>query len=145
MKSTPFVVNGNEYSLRYENKQQQDIKNNSPKKFGWNAKFTTPLEIINYLADTDVQTYLLMKGLEWAESGYDKINEEKAGQLRQDFLEEGEIDGGEKYEAFQELLAEALSLNVVGASAKKLVERMKAKQKAAIEERTTLSESPSVS
>lgn len=128
MKSTPFVVNGKEYSLRFENKQQQDIKNNSPKKFEWKAKFTTPLEIINYLADTDVQTYLLMKGLEWAESGYEKINEEKAGQLRQDYLEEGEADAGEKYEAFQSLLVEALSLNVIGASGKKLIEKNKAVQ-----------------
>ena len=129
MKATPFLAGGQDLSLRFENKQQQDIKHNAPKRFEINRKFTSPIEILNYLGDTDIQTYLLMKGLEWSGSGIEKITEEKAGQLRQDYLEEGDADAGEKYEAFQELLAEALSLNVIGASGKKLLEKSKTAQK----------------
>jgi hypothetical protein len=121
--TTPFLAGDNELSLRYENKQQQDIKHNAPKKFELKAKFVSPMEILNYLGDTDIQIYLLMKGLEWSGSGIDKVNEEIAGNLRQEYLEMGEADAGEKYEAFQSILADALSLNVIGASGKKLRER----------------------
>jgi hypothetical protein len=124
MQSTPFVIDGKEYSLRFENKQQQDIKHNAPKKFELQkGKFFSPMEILNFLGDTDVQIYLLQKGLEWSGSGVEKINEEIAGKLRQDYLEAGEADAGEKYDAFQMLLVEALSLNVIGASGKKLKEK----------------------
>lgn len=122
MKATPFLAGGKDLSLRYENKQQQDIKHNAPKRFGITKKFASPMEILNYLDDTDVQVYVLQKGLEWAGSGIEKITEEMAGQLRQDYLEEGEADAGEKYKAFQNLIADALSLNVMGASGKKLIE-----------------------
>ena len=132
MKSTPFLVGGKELSLRYENKQQQDIKHNAPKKFfpdNKMLKFRSAMEILNHLGDTDIEVYLLQKGLEWSESGIDKVNEEIAGQLRQDYLEDGEADAGEKYEAFQMVLMDALSLNVIGASGKKLKEKGEELQK----------------
>lgn len=128
MKTTPFLVGSQELSLRYENKQQQDIKHNAPKKFFPEAKglkFKSAMEILNHLGDTDIEIYLLQKGLEWSGSGIEKVNEEIAGQLRQDYLEDGEADSGEKYEAFVSLLADALSLNVMGASGKKLQEKGK--------------------
>lgn len=131
MKSTPFLVGGKELSLRYENKQQQDIKHNAPKKFfseNKTLKFRTPMEILSYLGDTDIEVYLLQKGLEWPGSGIEKITEEIAGQLRQEFLEDGDADAGEKYEAFQMLLMDAISLNVIGASGKKLKEKGEAVQ-----------------
>jgi hypothetical protein len=129
MQSTSFMVDSKEYSLRYENKQQQDIKHNAPKKFELQkTKFFSPMEILNFLGDTDVQIYLLQKGLEWDGSGVEKVNEEKAGQLRQDYLESGDVDAGEKYDAFQMLLVDALSLNVLGASGKKLKEKGEAEQ-----------------
>ncbi|MCK9570400.1 hypothetical protein M0R72_15745 [Candidatus Pacearchaeota archaeon] len=131
MKSTPFLVGGKELSLRYENKQQQDIKHNAPKKFFPDAKglrFKSAMEILNHLGDTDIEIYLLQKGLEWSGSGVEKVTEDIAGQLRQDYLEEGEADSGEKYEAFMALLADALSLNVIGASGKKLKEKGEAIQ-----------------
>ena len=139
MQSTPFLVGDKELSLRYENKQQQDIKNNSPKMFGLTridtrgneqpiTKFSSPMEILNHLGDTDIQTYLIQKGLEWQGSCAEKITESKAGNLRQEYLEAGEPDAGEKYEAFQMLLMDALSLNVIGASGKKLKEKGEAAQ-----------------
>jgi len=131
MKSTPFLVGGQELSIRYENKQQQDIKHNAPKKFFPDAKglrFKSSMELLNHLGDTDIEIYLLQKGLEWSGSGIGKVTEEVAGQLRQDYLEEGEADSGEKYEAFVALLADALSLNVIGASGKKLQEKAKITQ-----------------
>ena len=82
------------------------------------------MEILNHLGDTDIQTYLIQKGLEWQGSCAEKITESKAGNLRQEYLEAGEPDAGEKYEAFQMLLMDALSLNVIGASGKKLKEKL---------------------
>jgi hypothetical protein len=131
MITTPFLVGDKEYSLRYENKQQSDIKHNAPKKFDL-KKFASPMEILNHLGDIDVMDYLLQKGLEWEGSGYEKITSEKAADLRQEYLELGEADDGTKFETLQMLLADALSLNVVGASAKKLREKgeaAKAKEK----------------
>jgi len=125
MITTPFLVGEKELLLRYENKQQQDIKHNAPKKFDINRKFSSPMEILNYLGDTDIQVYLLQKGLEHETSGVEKITEDKAANLRQEYLEMGEPDAGEKYEAFQGVLAEALSLNVMGASGKKLIAKGK--------------------
>lgn len=141
MKATPFLAGGQDLSLRFENKQQQDIKHNAPKRFGINKKFASPMEILNYLDDTDVQVYVLMKALEWAGAGVEKITEEAAGQLRQDYLEEGEADAGEKYKAFQNLIADALSLNVMGASGKKLIEASREQnQKDKVEELATIYE-----
>lgn len=148
MISTPILIGENEYSLRFENKQQQDIKHNAPKKFEIKSKFFSPMEILNYLGDTDIQIYLLQKGLEWSGSGIEKISTDKAADLRQEYLETGEPDAGEKYEAFQTLLAEALSLNVVGASGKKLREKGEADQKKSkkvkVEELATIYEAQAI-
>ncbi|MCK9569694.1 hypothetical protein M0R72_12195 [Candidatus Pacearchaeota archaeon] len=130
--STPLVVGGKEYHLRYTNRQQQDIRNNGPKKFlpeGSKVKrFASPMSILDYMGDQDVQVYLIEKGLEWEQSGFEKINADKAADLRQEYLEQGEADAGEKQEALMELLADALALNVLGASAKKLQEKGKIAQ-----------------
>jgi hypothetical protein len=128
MITTPFLVGDKEYSLRYENKQQQDIKHNAPKRFDLKGKFASPMAILDFLGDTDVMDYLLAKGLEWEGSGIEKVTTEKAAELRQEFLETGEADAGEKYESLQMILADALSLNVIGASAKKLKEKGEAAQ-----------------
>jgi HSP90 family molecular chaperone len=131
MFQTPIVIAGKEYSIRYTIKQQKDIKENAPKKLLGhikNLRFNSPMNILVYLDDTDVQAYLLKKGLEWEGSGIEKskLSDDDAAQLVQDHLEEGEPDAGEKLEAFQQLLAEALSKNCVGASSKKLQEKGKA-------------------
>lgn len=135
--STPFVIGDKEYHLRYTNRQQQDIRNNGPKRFlpeGSKIKrFQSPMQILDIMGDMDVQTYLIEKGLEWELSGYDKINFDKAADLRQEYLEQGEPDAGEKQEALMELLADALALNVLGASAKKLQEKGKIAQEAEAE------------
>ncbi len=126
MLSTPILIGDRELHLRYQNKQQHDIKASAPKKFFPDQKalrFSTPMDILSYLHDTDVQAYLLMKGLEWEGSGIEKIDPDIAADLRQEYLEQGEPDGGEKLQAFQELLADALSLNVMGASGKKLQQK----------------------
>jgi hypothetical protein len=139
MLSTPIVIGSRELQLRYENKQQADIKHNAPKKVLGdikNLRFGSPMDILSYLGDTDVQIYLLKKSLEWPGSGIDKITEDIAADLRQEYLEDGEPDAGEKLEAFQELLADALSKNVIGASGKKLKERgLEAVEKAKGEEK----------
>jgi hypothetical protein len=131
--STSFAVGEKEYHLRYTNKQQQDIRNNAPKRFlpeGAKLKrFPSPMSILDYLGDMDVQIYLLAKGLEWEMSGCEKITEDKAADLRQEYLEQGEADSGEKQEAFMQILADALALNVLGASAKKLQEKGLAAQR----------------
>jgi polyhydroxyalkanoate synthesis regulator phasin len=129
MFTTSTVIAGKEYSLRYTIKQQKDIKENAPKKLLGhikNLRFNSPMNILAYLDDTDVQAYLLKKGLEWEGSGAGKLSDDEAAQLVQDYLEEGEPDAGEKLESFQQLLAEALSKNCVGASSKKLQEKGKA-------------------
>ncbi len=133
--STPFVVDGTEYSLRYEYKQQYAIKHNAPKKLfpdEKGLKFNTPLAILDRLDDMDVQIYLIEKGLEWSGSGFEgKISDERAAELRMAYLESGEIDDGSKYNTLLELLADALSLNVLGANGKKLREKGQAEQKKA--------------
>jgi len=130
--STPFAVGDKEYQIRYTNKQQQDIRNNGPKRFlpeGSKIKrFQSPMSILDYLGDMDVQSYLIEKGLEWEGSGFDKINFDKAADLRQEYLEQGEADAGEKQEALLQLLTDAMALNVHGASGKKLQEKGKKAQ-----------------
>jgi len=127
MYTTPIVIAGKEYNLRYTIKQQNDIKENAPKKLLGHIKglrFNSPMNILMHLDDTSVQSYLLKKGLEWEGSGYSgKISDDDAAQLIQDYLEEGEPDAGEKLEALQQLLAGALSKNCVGADSKKLQEK----------------------
>jgi hypothetical protein len=133
--STPFAVGEKEYHLRYTNRQQQDIRN-SAKKFLPDAnikRFPSPMSILSYMDDFDIQIYLLQKGLEWDGSGAEKIDFDKAADLRQEYLEQGEADGGEKHEALLQLLGDALSLNVLGASGKKLQEKGKAAQEKAAE------------
>lgn len=127
--STLIAIGDKELRLRYENKQQQDIKHNAPKRFIPEAKglrFSSPTDILNYIGDVDVQIYLLKKGLEWSDSGIEKITDDIAADLRQEHLEMGEPDSGEKIEAFMELLTDALCLNVLGASGKKLNAKGKA-------------------
>lgn len=129
--STLILIGEKELRLRYENRQQQDIKHNAPKKFFPERKglrFSGPTDILNYVGDTDIQIYLLKKGLEWTGSGIEKITDDMAAELRQEHLEMGEPDAGEKMEAFTEILTDALCLNVLGASGKKLQEKGKAEQ-----------------
>jgi hypothetical protein len=131
MISTQFVVEGQTYLLRYTNRQIQDIRNNAPKRFLPDSKikkFQSPMQILDLIGDMDVQAYLIEKGLEWDGSGYEKINEDKAADLRQTYLEQGEADSGEKQEALMQLLTDALVLNAVGASGKKLQEKGKIAQ-----------------
>lgn len=135
--STSFAVGDKEFQLRYTNKQQQDIRANGPKKFlpeGHKIKkFQNPMQILDLMGDMDVQIYLIEKGLEWDGSGAKKIDFDQAADLRQEYLEQGEADAGEKQEALIELLADALALNVLGASAKKLQEKGKIAQAEAAE------------
>ncbi len=135
--STSFAVGDKEFQLRYTNKQQQDIRNNGPKRFlpeGHKVKrFQIPIQILDLMVDMDVQIYLIEKGLEWDGSGVQKIDFDQAADLRQEYLEQGEADAGEKQEALMELLADALALNVLGASAKKLQEKGKKAQEEAAE------------
>jgi hypothetical protein len=129
--STAILIGDKELRLRYENKQQQDIKHNAPKRFMPEVKglhFSSPIDILSYLGDTDVQIYLLKKGLEWSDSGIEKITDDIAADLRQEHLEMGEPDEGEKIAAFLELLTDALCLNVMGASGKKLNAKGKEEQ-----------------
>jgi len=131
MISTQFVIEDKTYLLRYMNRQIQDIRNNAPKRFLPDSKivkFQNPLQILDLMGDIDVQVYLIEKGLEWDMSGFEKINSDKAFDLRQSYLEQGEADAGEKQEALMGLLADALALNVMGASGKKLMEKGKAAQ-----------------
>lgn len=131
MFTTPITIAGKEYSLRYTIKQQKDIKTNAPKKLLSHIKgliFNSPMDILPHIDNVDVQVYLLQKGLEWDGSGAGKISEDDAAQLRQDYLEEGEADAGEKYESFLALLGDAVAKNVVGASGKKLQEKAESKK-----------------
>ena len=138
MQSTSIMIGDKEYHLRFEIRQQMDILKNGPKKLDpdrKDLKFSTPIEALNYLGNWEAQIYLLQKGLEWSGSGAEKIDFERAAELRQEYLEQGEADAGEKHDAFTQLLADALSLNVAGASAKKLQERGEAMRKRMEEEK----------
>lgn len=136
MISTPINIDGKDYELRFENKQLQEIRHKAPERFGLGkVKFQSPMSILDYLDDMDVQIYLLQKGLEWKGSGAEKIDFDKAADLRQAYLEQGEADAGEKHSAFLELLIDAMSLNVLGASGKKLQEKGKEAKEKALAER----------
>jgi hypothetical protein len=136
MKHTSFEVEGTTYLLRYEVKQLNEIRESGPKKFLPDSKikkFQSPLSIVKLMDDIDVQVWLIELGLQWKGSGVDGIDFDKAAQIRQDYLEQGEPDSGEKYEGLLELLFDAISLNVVGANGKKLKEKGEAKEKAKAE------------
>lgn len=136
MVSTPVVIGDKEYQLRYTYKQFKDIRENASKKFlgGKDVKFDSPLTVLNYINLDDIQIYLLQKGLEWDGSGFEKIDFEKAADLRQEYLEQGEPDDGSKQNAFAELLISAMALNAVGADSKKLQEKGQREKEKANEE-----------
>jgi hypothetical protein len=124
MVSTSLVIGDKEYQLRYTYKQLKEIRENASKKFlGKDVKMDSPLAVLDAIGLEDIQIYLLEKGLEWEGSGFEKINFDKAADLRQDFLEQGEPDDGTKQNVFAELLISALVLNAVGADSKKLMEK----------------------
>ena len=130
--SIQIQIGGKDYHLRYEIKQQLDILKNGPKKLApdkKDLKFTSPMEALNFLGEFEAQIWLFQKALEWSGSGAEKIDFDKAAELRQEYLEQGEADAGEKHEEFTQLLADALALNVAGASAKKLMEKGEAMKK----------------
>lgn len=138
MISTSISIEGIDYQIRYENKQLQEIRHKAPERFQLGkVKFQSPMNILNYLDDIDVQIYLLQKGLEWKGSGIEKIDTDKAADLRQAYLEQGEADAGEKHSAFLELLVDAMSLNVLGASGKKLQEKGREAKEKELAERAT--------
>lgn len=132
MQHISIWIDDQEYLLRYEIKQQLDILKNGPKKLDpekKDLKFTSPMDALRYLDSFDAQVWLFQKALEWAGSGAAKIDFDKAAELRQAFLEQGDADDGQKYNEFIEALADALSLNVAGASAKKLKAKADQEQK----------------
>jgi hypothetical protein len=136
MQHTAFVIDDKTYLLRYEVKQQKEIRESGPKKFlpdGKIKKFQSPIDIVKLMDDIDVQVWLIELGLQWKGSGIEKIDFDTAAQLRQDYLEQGEPDSGEKYEGLLELLFNAISLNVVGANGKKLKEKGEAARKEKME------------
>lgn len=139
MVSTPLMVGDKEYHIRYTHKEQTDIRENVPTKFLPGSKikrFQSPMEVSAYLNDIDIQIYLLKKGLEWSGSGYENIDTDKAADLRQEYLEQGEADSGEKLDTFLMIIFDALALNTTGASGKKLIEKGKAeKEKAEVEKK----------
>jgi hypothetical protein len=128
---TPFVIEDKTYLLRYGVKQQNEIRDQGPKFLPESKikKFKSPMDIVPLLDNIDVQTWMIKLGLEWEESGIEKIDFDVAAELRQAYLEQGEPDGGEKLEAFIFLLMDALSLNAIGANGKKLMANGAAKRK----------------
>jgi hypothetical protein len=126
-----ITIGGKEYMLRFPGLVQISIEKEAGKKIfdQPNQRFTAK-NLLRFLDHTEVQAYLLWKGIQGGMPEYRGKNGmkfEEAVELRDQFLMEGELDAGEKLEALTDAIGMAISA-ADGANGKKLQERIKREQ-----------------
>ena len=132
----PITINGTEYRLRYPGLVQISISKTVGKElFGRvdNQKFGLE-NLLQNLGDPETQAYLLWRGIQGGMPEHRGMKFEEAIELRDQFLEEGDLDTGEKHESLCEILSLAVSA-ARGADGKKLKAKMEEDQKKEKEEK----------
>ncbi len=121
----PIMIDNVQYRLRYPSKVQIDVEKTANKfLFGNDGKITL-FDLLGYLNLTEVQVYLLWKGLIWE---HPDLTFEDVCDLRDKYICSGELDDGEKLSKFNESIAEAVMLSY-GMNAKNFMKREKQKAK----------------
>lgn len=126
-----------EVKLRYQSKALLSIRDTAGKIIGadrltmikspFKADGKVPVEVVlNFINELDVLIWLFGKGLDWKESG---AKPEEANALYDTYMDvpEEELDTGERYEAFQMAIGEAIAASR-GVDLKKTIEKQKAEQ-----------------
>jgi hypothetical protein len=126
-----ITIGGKEFILRFPGLIQISIEKEAGKRLfdQPNQRFTAK-SLLRFLDHTEVQAYLLWKGIMGGMPEYRGKNGmkfEEAVELRDQFLMEGELDAGEKLEALTDAIGNAVTA-ADGASGKKLKERIKKEQ-----------------
>lgn len=126
-----ITIGGKEYRLRFPGLVQISIEKEAGKRiFGQANQRFTAKSLLRFLDHTEVQAYLLWKGIEGGMPEYRGKNGmkfEEAVELRDQFLMEGELDAGEKLETLTNILGMAVT-GADGVDGKKLQERIKTEQ-----------------
>lgn len=134
MSFEKMVIGGNEYMIRFPGLVQIDIAKNAGKTlFDQPQRRFSLSDLVRMLADPEVQAYLLWKGIQGGMPGLRNMKFETAIELRDQFLESGDLDAGEKYEEFTTILAMAVAA-ANGSDGKKLAAKAEEAAKKAEEE-----------
>jgi len=132
--STPILICGQQYSLRYPGLVQIAILRNAGQFLGLGAGRRPELGTLYNMArggDAEIQAYLLWQGIMGGMPENRGMKFEAAVELRDDFLEgDGELDDGSRYLSLLEILGEAVDA-AVGADRKKSLARRAAEREMA--------------
>lgn len=104
--NTTLLIGDREIHLKFTAKAVMTIE-----KTGWEALFGEKKHIqvdqlLNKIDHLDVMMYLFRKAIDWKGSG---AKADEAEDLYDTYMEEGELDTGEKYQNFQMEIASALA------------------------------------
>lgn len=123
---TPIKIGDKEYRLRYPGLVQISITKTAGKELFNQPNVRYSLRGLLKYADDDpeVQAYLLWKGIQGGMPELRTMKFEEAVGLRDEYLEAGDLDAGEKILSLVEVLVDAIT-GSEGIDAKKLQEKMK--------------------
>ena len=122
---TTITIAGQEYVLRYPGLVQIAIKKEAAKRFGIPANRAN-LSTLGQMAgsgDVEVQAYMLWQGIKGGNADLKSMTFDDAVELREQFLNAGELDDGSKYRELLEIFGQAVDA-AVGADRIKAKKRM---------------------
>ena len=122
---TTITIAGQEYVLRYPGLVQIAIKKEAAKRFGIppNRANLSTLGQMAGSGDVEVQAYMLWQGIKGGMPALRDMKFEEAVELREQFLNAGELDDGSKYRELLEIFGQAVDA-AVGADRNKAKKRM---------------------
>lgn len=101
----PITIDGKEYRLRYPTKIHIDVERSGYEfLFGQKGKITL-LGLLQEIDSALIQSYLLWKGLAWENPD---LKFEDVCDLRDRYIETGELDTGERLNSLVEKIVEAV-------------------------------------
>lgn len=95
-----------EYRLRFTTKALISIEQTGRKYLDGQSGSVPVFNLLDNIHLAAVQTFLLQKGLEWE---HPDIDFDKAAEIRDAYMEAGDLDDGEKFKNFVEILATAIN------------------------------------
>ena len=128
--NTTILIGDREVHMKFTAKAIMSIE-----KTGWEALYGEKKQIqveqiLNNIERLDVLIYLFKKSIDWKGSG---AKPEEAEDLYDAYMESGDLDTGEKYQAFQMEIASAVAASR-GIDLKKTLQLIKDAQMKAAEE-----------
>jgi len=125
----PIEIDGSQYRLRFPGLVQIAIKRKAAEFLGVPGGQLAIGDVMVKAGEGDVeaQAYLLWQGIMGGMPDQRKMKFDEAVELRDKFLQSGELDDGSRYQLFVETLADAIDA-AVGADRKKAKARMAGKK-----------------